>query len=181
MVWILILADLCGPHFRPQIQGEILWNFQAWANIQTFSGFTCCGLHWLWNLETIRVWYTLFSYKNLSSVGDKLITSSTRCFCSVLYQATLWKTLPSSVHFKENSGLGPEFRRNYELIGNVGTRKHIPVWLKGSHTLSGDALEIMFILFPKKYTCCVFQIYLWLQSERGADSSWTMYFGQTFY
>ena len=39
----------------------------------------------------------------------------------------------------------------------------------------------MFILFPKKYTCCVFQIYLWLQSERGADSSWTMYFGQTFY
>ena len=74
MVWILILADLCGPHFRPQIQGEMLWNFQAWANIQTFPGFTCCGLHWLWNLETIRVWYTLFSYKNLSSDGEKLIT-----------------------------------------------------------------------------------------------------------
>ena len=159
----------------------MFWNFQAWANIRTFLGFTCCGLHWLWNLETIRVWYTLFSYKNLSSVGDKLITSSTRCFCSVLYQATLWKTLPSSVHFKENSGLGPEFRQNYELIGIVGTRKHIPVWLKGSLTLSGDALEIMFILFPKKYTCCVFQIYLWLQSDGGADSSRTMYFGQTFY
>ena len=65
------------------------WNIQAWADIQTFPGATCCGLDWLWNLETIHVWYTLFSCKNLSSVGKKIITSSTPCFCSVLYRATL--------------------------------------------------------------------------------------------
>ena len=31
----------------------------------------------------MRVWYTLFVYKNLSSVRGKLITSSTPCFCSI--------------------------------------------------------------------------------------------------
>ena len=87
-----------------------------------------------WNLETIRVWYTLFSSENLSSVGQKTVyqfyifflfssgpsytlevsNHSSGVHISDLKLGVEWSHIDWFLDCFNFSGLGPEFRQNSE-------------------------------------------------------------------